>query len=143
MCRGAAVSLIEVLKKGVEDLASDPDSKSWFEGAEDDSIVIRFSGLSPVTFSVRGGRLFMAEGEAKDARSIAEVDPAVFVGFIKGRVNFGGLFVHEMSQYFKAIKGEFYDFGGDFFLLNPITERLAALYRSSPEFRSAVDTIAN
>lgn len=136
------MSLIEVLRKGVEGLASDPNCKSWFEGSEGDSIVIRFRGSGSVTFSVKGARLSMAEGEPTDARSIVETDPAVFIRFINGGLNFGGLFVHEMSQYFKAIKGEFYDFGGDFFLLNPVTERLAALYRSSPEFKSAVDTVA-
>lgn len=137
------MSLIEVLKKGVEDLAYDPSSRSWFDGAEGDSIAIRFGGLGTVTFGIRGGSLSMTEGKAVDAGSIAEVDPAVFIEFINGRLNFGGLFVHEMSQYFKAIKGEFYDFGGDFFLLNPITERLTALYKSSPEFQSAVDAVVN
>lgn len=133
------MSLIEVLKSGIDEVSADPSNRAWFEGAEGDAIVIRFTGLGPVTLRVRNGRLLLEEGEAVDAKGVAETEPAVFLKFIDGSLAFGGMFVHEMAEYFRPVKGEFYDFGGDFFLLNPVTQLLGALYRNSPAFKRSVD----
>ncbi|MCX8125524.1 MAG: hypothetical protein N3E40_00065 [Dehalococcoidia bacterium] len=133
------MSLIEVLKKGIEEVSANPANRSWYEGAEGDAIVLRFAGLGSVTIRVRQGKLLLEKGEAADAKGVAEVEPAVFHKFIDGSLVFGGMFVHEMGQYFRPIRGEFYDFGGDFFLLNPVTQLLSTLYRSSQAFKQAVD----
>jgi hypothetical protein len=133
------VSLVEVLRQGVEQTAADQESKAWFEGAEGDAITLRFTGGNVISFSVKSGKLSLVDGDVPNPRGIAEVKPEVFVSFINGKKVFGGLFVHEMAEYFKPVRGEFYDFGGDFFLLNPVTERLAALYRKSAGFKQALD----
>jgi len=59
-----------------------------------------------------------------------------------GRTHFAELFTTEFSTYFDAKKGEFYDLGGDFMLLGPISDRLIKLYREDLEFRNMVDNFA-
>jgi hypothetical protein len=82
------------------------------------------------------------EGEVQNPTAIAEIDAKEFCKFIDGRLDFAGFATVDYPKHFRNIKGEFYDFGGDFMLLGPIFDKLMKLYKENPEFKHALDEYA-
>jgi len=133
------MSIADIITKGVQKFSDDDETKSLFQSFEGDSVVLRLRGDKAVTFMVKDGRAIVLEEEIQNPSAIAEVDALEFTRFIDGREHFGGLMTVEFGRYFQAKKGGFYDLGGDFMLLGPISDRLMKIYREDPEFRDMVD----
>lgn len=136
------MSLVAIIKIGMEKIAKDPESKDYFVGFEGESVGLNLIGDSPVTIKVEGARSVVFEGELQDTKVVADVLVHKFLGFIDGSTPFGGLFISEYLEYFRARKGEFDEMGGDFALLNPVSDRLINLYKEDAEFRETVDSFA-
>ena len=133
------MSLADILRNGIERIADDDETKRFFQSFEGENVVLNLIGDNTVTFTVKDGRPVVIEGEVPNPTAIAEIDAIEFTRFIDGREHFGGLMTVEFGGYFQARKGEFYDLGGDFMLLGPVSDRLIKLYREDPEFRDRVD----
>ena len=136
------MSLAAIIKNGMEKIAKNPESKDYFVGFEGDSVGLNLIGDSPVTIKVEGAKPVVFEGEIQDAKVVVDVVVRKFLGFIDGRTPFGGLFTTEFPEYFQAKKGKFDEMGGDFALLNPVSDRLIKLYKEDAEFREMVDNFA-
>lgn len=133
------MSLADIIVRGVQKFSDDDETKRMFQSFEGDSVVLYLRRDKAVTFMVKDGRPIALEGEIENPSAIAEIDAIEFTRFIDGREHFGGLMTVEFGRYFQARKGEFYDLGGDFMLLGPISDRLMKVYREDPEFRGMVD----
>ena len=136
------MSLADIIRNGVERIANNAEIKEFFQHLDGETLVVNLVGDSTVTFTVNNGELAVHEGEAQDAPAITDIEPQKFVGFINGKTPFGGLFIAEFAEYLQPRKGKFDEMGGDFWLLNPISEALLQLYRKDLEFRGMVDSFA-
>ena len=134
--------LADILIEGVQRFSDDEETKSIFQSFEGDSVALYLRGDKTVTFIVKDARPTALEGEVQNPSAIAEIDAIEFTRFIDGRTHFAELFTTEFGTYFEARKGKVYDFGGDFMLLGPISDRLMKLYREDLEFRNMVDNFA-
>ena len=133
------MSLTGILMDGIQKIASTPNTESLFQSFEGEKVALNLIGDNIITFTVKDGRLIALEGNIPNPTAMADIGVREFIRFIDGRTHFAELFTTEFGTYFQARKGEFYDLGGDFMLLGPVSDRLTKLYTEDPGFRDMVN----
>ncbi|MEM3823604.1 MAG: hypothetical protein QXH87_01590 [Candidatus Bathyarchaeia archaeon] len=133
--------LAEIIKDAIKRVSAKPGIEEKFKSFEGEKIALKLKGDKAIVFKVQNGipTVTESEVEVQNANAIAEVEVEEFVKFVDGNKHFASLFSMDLKEIFKAERGEFYDFGGDFMLLGPMLEELTNIYKEDPDIRNEIE----